>query len=197
MSFVKKIKPNNTENEPWKQTKRKYTVLIIALSVLILAALTFGIVNAVSWFDPSTNAELKVMVSDFKGEMYAGNSALSSSTGYSQSQLSSLGLNVKFSSKGSSAYIRVKMFESFTDGMGGTIPAKTVSYTLADGWELHDGYYYYTTPVRGNGIVQTIPFSTGCTLGANIETSDRVILIAQVETVQPDRAQEFFGYVPD
>ena len=198
MSFVKKIKPNKRKPKAWNQTKRKYTLLIAALSVLILATLTFGIVQAVSWFEPSTTADLTVSVSDFKGEMCAGSTALSSSTGYSQSQLSSLALKVKFTSKGSSAYIRVKMFESFVEQGGGAIPTETVTYSLADGWAYNsdDGYYYYDTPVRGNGGSQMVPFATGCTLGGSIKASDRVILIAQVETVQPDRAQEFFGHVP-
>lgn len=195
MSSDKTVKTKQPVKKSWKQQKRELTIIIIALSVLVVAALTFGVFKVVSWFNPSTKLDITVAVSDFKGEVYAGAAALTSNTNFVQSDLSALTLNVNFSSKGSSAYIRVKMFESFKNA-NGVIPNQNISYTLASGWVLHtDGYFYYTQPVRGNGGSQSIPFITASS-GVTLGDGEFVCFDPQVETVQPDRAVEFFGVDP-
>ncbi|MBE6574184.1 MAG: hypothetical protein E7652_07310 [Ruminococcaceae bacterium] len=194
--------------QKWKK-KRKLTIILIAVLSLTLS-LIVGVVVGYSWFaDANSSAKRDLKVTDFSASMQI---SINGSTGFedlsdtliTKSDFSNLRLNINYTGE-SSAYIRVKLFESFYDSEGAYLAKSVVEYTTDSKWEFNpsDGYYYYKDIVSGATVDTplTIEFVTG---GANISTeavaysdTDGFKLNAIIEEVQPDRFNEFFGYEPE
>ena len=184
----------------WNKKRKNYIILICLLCVAILATVLVGTVGVLSWFKSSNYVKTNVMVSDFKAEVKTrDNTSFDSANTYSKNQLVSLApLYVQFSTlenkETSKACLRVKMFISATDSEGTVIVSPDINFTLSDGWVEHeDGYYYYTSALNQN---KQLSFIGSISVDNSIDDSVKLSVVAQAETVQYDRATEFFGFDP-
>ncbi|MBQ3183802.1 MAG: hypothetical protein IJB57_09060 [Clostridia bacterium] len=201
--------------------RRHYSILIAAVVIILITViLTVGM--ALSWFAPEHDADLTVTTTDFETQtLYKLSSSAEDFTDltddivFNINDLDELQLKLKFTGP-SSAYIRVQLFEYFYTLNGETEvmhPATEVTYSLGPDWVKIGDYYYYKNVVtytevnekdeNGKTIKKRnpteIPFvASASTKYDNVTDSGiNMKLVAVVESVQPDRFEEFFGADPE
>ena len=192
-------KPKKTDNlivAEQKRSKKKLltSAIVFLIFTVLIATVVIGITNA--WF-VSSNTNLQQTVSVNKvGASLLYKSANSNDysefpDSFKNSELNNSVISVN-NENDSSVYIKVKLF--FETSSGGNTVLPTADYKVTydtKNWTLKsDGYYYYNSIVSGKNTV--VPFITGIT--SNASESNTTIIVATVECVQPDRAQEF-GFV--
>lgn len=131
--------PNNNAKQPSNHKDRKITAAALMISVLLL--LSTAIAGTMAWLTATTgeitNTFTPSKVTCEVTEKFDGTTKSN--------------VNVTNTSD-INAYIRVKLvtYRVNNDGkhIGGT--ATIPKFTLGAGWVEHDGYYYYTKPVKPN-----------------------------------------------
>ena len=193
-------KPKKTDNlivAEQKRSKKKLltSAIVFLIFTVLIATVVIGITNA--WF-VSSNTNLQQTVSVNKvGASLLYKSANSNDysefpDSFKNSELNNSVISVN-NENDSSVYIKVKLFFETSSGDNKVLPTAdyTVTYDTKK-WTLKsDGYYYYNSIVSGINT-DPIPFITGIT--SNASDNNTTIIVATVECVQPDRAQEF-GFV--
>lgn len=217
---MKKDNNNAPNTAARKKTRTKLYILLAVLAVMLAVVLSFG--YTASWFAPKSKVEVEAILTDIGAEMlysYKTNAVtvklnetdgrikINTYKSSSNNNYTNLNLSVDYKDK-SSAYIRVKLFESFftSDGVLLPAPAERIPYNLAEGWSYNedDGFYYYDSIVSApeNEESISIPFVI---TGTNEALNDTVYdtskyymnLVAVIEEVQPDRFEDFFGFAPE
>lgn len=209
---------------PSRVNKHRIVAVAVVALILVVSVVLLFVGRGLSWFSPKPKADLTVKSTEHTTETLYWNStsssyvALDDDINISIGKLSSLKLRIQYNGL-SSAYIRVRLFESFKKGTtaNGTTtyasyPSTDVTYTLSNKWVKKGEYYYYTDIVKYTERIETGPNNTDVTYkdptlidfvtkasSSNNSTNAANVymnLVSVVETVQPDRFQEFFGFDP-
>lgn len=127
-----------------EKTLRTGRVTAIVMATVLLLALAIG--GTVAWLStkdtPITNTFLPSKVACKVTENFNG----------------TVKTNVNVENTGNTqAFIRVKLVTYRTNGQGQHIggTAELPEFKLGDNWEEHDGYYYYTLPVKAGETPKT------------------------------------------
>lgn len=129
-----------TKNTRAKQRSRKNTrIITLLIALLLFSALAVG--GTVAWLTANT--------SNVANTFTPSNVACSVTENFDGTTKSNV--NVK-NTGDTEAYIRVKLVtyrvNANGDHIGGT--AEIPAFTPGNGWEIYNGYYYYTSPVKPN-----------------------------------------------
>lgn len=182
-----------------RNNKRRFIFAVCVIMAWIVSCVLM-VSTAFSWFSPGQVADLSLKATDFSTLTHYSISGsnykeLGSNVNISVASLNSLKLRIVYNGY-SSAYLRIRLFESFKDESGKVISTPSVSYELKDNWKKYGDYYYCEDVV---GLSKTLPvnvdFINKATLaeGSNVPNNSYFNLVAVVEAVQPDRFDEFFG----
>lgn len=223
-----KNKTSSNTNIPTSGKTHRRGIIVAIIAVTLVLAVILSVGTALSWFSPLSVVGSKTyalvtdfsatMLHSFDGTAYTelnrndnGNLAYDD---ISTSALSSLTLKVRYTGD-SSAYLRVRMHDSFYDANGNMIPTSEIYYTVDSSiWELgEDGCYYTKEPISAyydatdtadypvtdgkysaNTVDINFATSVSCTYtgGSGYGNNIYVNLVPIIESVQPDRYDEFF-----
>ncbi len=220
-------KLNVSENTQPNIRKRRLGYLIAVTVVAVVLAVVLVVGSAFSWFAPpsfnksdstvrATDFSAQMLIS-FDGEEYnvLNNNSLDKiivvgDTSDNKANLANVSLKVRYNGD-SSAYVKVQLFDSWFKGSelssAAVIAKANLSYTLdTEYWKYDAENECFVTLKPISAYIETeeesstfdIPFVTSIT--CNDSYTDAYVyfnLVSVIESVQPDRYDEFFGTAED
>lgn len=203
---MSKIDKKDNAQSNIKKRRRFYIIAVAATVILLACVLTVGI--AFSWFSPPVigGSDSTVKATDFSAQTLISTNGTDYNVLNAESKnkiaVGSTNVSLKIRYVGdSSAYLKVQLFDSWFKGSN-VVPTGDLTYTVdPEYWQYNesDGCFYSINPISAyiesdkTASTFDIPFVTKIESSGYTDSDVYFNLVSVVESVQPDRYDEFFG----
>ena len=204
---MSKINKKDNAQSNIKKRRRIYIIAVAAVAVILACILTVG--TAFSWFSPPvvSGSDSTVKATDFSAQTLISTNGTDynvlnaeSKNDISVADVSDVTMKIRYVGD-SSAYLKVQLFDSwFKDSV--VVPTGDLTYTVdPEYWQYNesDGCFYSINPISAyiesdkTASTFDIPFVTKIESSGYTDSDVYFNLVSVVESVQPDRYDEFFG----